>query len=109
MNFIKDHKIDFIDLIAQVEAEEESNYDDRYIDNKVTEWRNVKAELDRLKNLRKVCLTRKTLTDIPNMRIKVNELVEYCERRNISFQLLTTPARFYRNDKQEEWSEFFSK
>ncbi len=109
MNFIKYQKIDFIDLIAQVEAEEESNYDDRYIDNKVTEWRNVKAELDRLKNLRKVCLTRKTLTDIPNMRIKVNELAEYCERRNISFQLLTTPARFYRNDKQEEWSEFFSK
>jgi hypothetical protein len=108
LQFIECFKIDFIDLISEVEVDEVSNYDDAYIDSKVTEWRNVVSEIDKLLNLKRVCLTRKSFSDIPNMKLKIDEIKNYCEHRKILFRYLTTPARFYRKDKQAEWSTFFN-
>jgi len=108
LEFIKRFKIDFIDLISEVEVDEAANYDDGYIDSKVTEWRNVIAELNKLQNLKKVCLTRKSFGDIPNMKARIDEIKDYCEQRKIPLQFLATPARFYRQDKQTEWSNFFN-
>jgi G:T/U-mismatch repair DNA glycosylase len=107
-SFIEKHKIDFIDLISEVEVEEVANYDDSYIDSKVTEWRDVISEIDKLKNLKRVCLTRKSFGDIPNMKAKIEVIKTHCEKKGIPFQLLTTPARFYGQAKQTEWTNFFN-
>ncbi|MGN6508971.1 MAG: hypothetical protein ACTHLD_05880 [Chitinophaga sp.] len=106
LDFIKRFKIDFIDLIAEVNVEEVANYDDSYIDGKVTEWRNVVAALDKLTDLKKVCLTRKSFGDIPNMKVKIDEVRSYCEKRKIHFQCLATPSRFYGVEKQTAWTNF---
>jgi G:T/U-mismatch repair DNA glycosylase len=108
LKFIERFKIDFIDLISEVEVNEAANYDDGYIDSKVSEWRNVIAELNKLQNLKKICFTRKSFGDIPNMKARIDEIESYCEQRKIPLQLLTTPARFYRQDKQTEWTKFFN-
>src|SRR4051812_31998175 len=41
--FIDNFNIGFIDLVAEVKVDvgEETNYDDCYIDSRVTQWRNV--------------------------------------------------------------------
>ncbi|MCE7057535.1 hypothetical protein LZF95_22835 [Algoriphagus sp. AGSA1] len=106
LDFIKKFKIDLIDLMEEIKVEEgqEANYDDVYIDNKVSIWQNVIGEIDKLPNLKLVCFTRKTFTGIPNMKEHVDEIMAYCEVRGILFKAMTTPARFYSNDKQTEWT-----
>ena len=66
LNFISKYKIDLIDLIEEikVDLDQEDNYADDYIDNKVTRWRNIIAIIDTLPNLKMVCLTRKTLKTV---------------------------------------------
>ena len=108
LKFIEHFKIDFIDLISEVDVIETLNYKDDYIDDKVTIWRNIIAELDKLSNLKKVCLTRKSFGGIPNMKKKINEIKVYYEQRKIPFQSLITPARIYSEDKQREWTNFFT-
>jgi len=70
IEFIRQHKIDLIDLIEEIQVEEgqEANYYDGYIDNKVTQWKNIIAVINGLQNLKRVCFTRKTFSDIPNMK-----------------------------------------
>jgi G:T/U-mismatch repair DNA glycosylase len=106
--FIERYRIDFIDLILEVEVEEVDNYRDDYLDDKVTVWNNVIAEIEKLKNLKRVCMTRKTFGDIPNMKTRIEEIKNYCERKEILFQFLSTPARFTNESKQTEWRQFFS-
>ncbi len=108
LGFIAKNKIDLIDLISEIEVEEgqEANFYDGYIDNKVTKWRNVISEIDRLKNLKRVCFTRKTFADIPNMKKRLEVIQEHCKKKGIHFQAMTTPARFYKEDKQTEWTNF---
>jgi len=108
LEFIAKYKIEFIDLILEVKVDEVANYDDRYLDSKVSEWREVISEIGNLPNIKRVCLTRKSFADIPNMKIKIDEIKTYCNEFKIDFQFLTTPARFYRVDKQEEWTKFFN-
>lgn len=108
LKFIEKYRIDFIDLISEVEVEEVANYDDGYLDSKVSEWRDVISEIDKLTNLKRVCLTRKSFGDIPNMKTKIEEIKNHCEKKKIPFQLLTTPARFYGQAKQTEWVNFFN-
>lgn len=107
-DFIKKQKIDFIDLISEVEVEEgeETNYEDKYIDSKVTKWCDVIAEIKKLKKIKRICLTRKTLSDIPKMKIRVDEIQKYCVVNNIPFQFLKTPARTYSINKQKIWTDF---
>jgi G:T/U-mismatch repair DNA glycosylase len=108
-DFIKKEKIDFIDLIAEVEIDEgkEANYADVYIDGKVSKWQDIINEIKKLSNLRKVCFTRRSFADIPEMKMKIGHVKNYCLDNKIDFQCLTTPARFYRDDKQQEWTKFF--
>lgn len=110
LDFIQRRKIDFIDLISEVtvEAGQETNYDDRYIDRQPKEWRDVIAEITKLTNLKQVAFTRKTLSDIPKMKTKVEEIQKYCQEHQIPFQFLKTPARTYSESKQKIWTDFFS-
>jgi G:T/U-mismatch repair DNA glycosylase len=108
LDFIIKRKLDFIDLIAEVEVDEVSNYYDNYLDSRVSKWRDIISEINKLSNIKRVCFTRKSFSDIPNMKIKIEAIREYCETKIINFQYLTTPARFYREDKQHEWTNFFN-
>ncbi len=108
IEFITKHKIDFVDLIEEIQVEigQETNYNDDYIDNKVIRWKNVIALIDTLPNLKKVCFTRKTFSDIPNMRKQLDTIQQHCKNKHILFKALVTPSRFYRKDKQTEWTNF---
>ncbi len=109
--FIKKVKVDFIDIILEAHMEESKidKYDDKYLDNKVSEWRNVINEIEILKNLKRICFTRSTFSDVPNMKLKVGEIQSYCFDNNIRFECLKTPARFYNTTKQAQWTDFFTK
>lgn len=108
LDFIEKHKIDFVDLIARVSVEngQEDNIKDHYIDPRVTEWRDVISEIKKLPNLKRVCLTRKSFSDTPNIKNKVLEIQDFCQKMGIYFVALSTPARFYNQDKQDEWTNF---
>ncbi len=106
--FIERQKIGFIDIISSVTVDEVANYYDGYLDSRVSEWRNVISEIEKLKNIKRVCFTRKTFSDIPKMKTEIEKVRQFCEEKKIHFQYLTTPARFYRADKQEEWSSFLN-
>lgn len=108
LEFIKKYKIDLIDLIEEITVDEgqEANYYDGYIDNKVTRWNNIVAVIDSLQNLKRVCFTRKTFSDIPNMKKQLEAIQQHCDNKQIPFKVLTTPARFYEG-KQTEWTGFF--
>ncbi len=110
LSFIEQEKIDFIDLIAEIEVEEgqEANYNDDFIDNKVTKWQNIKSEIEKLQNLKKICFTRKIFKGIPNMKNQIEIIQEYCFKNGIYFKPLTTPARFYNEEKQIEWTKFLT-
>ena len=108
IKFIRDHKIDFTDLISVISIPKgtETDYRDSFIDGKVTEWNNVISIISELKNLKKVCFTRKTFSAIPNIKRKIEEVREYCENHGIFFRYMITPARIYSIEKQKEWSDF---
>jgi G:T/U-mismatch repair DNA glycosylase len=108
INFIQKRKIDFIDLVSEVKVDEVSNYYDGYLDSRVSEWRNVISEIEKLSNIKRVCFTRKSFSDIPEMKTKIENVGQFCAERKIHFQYLTTPARFYRADKQTEWTNFLN-
>jgi G:T/U-mismatch repair DNA glycosylase len=106
--FIKRRKIDFIDLILQIEVDDgqERNYLDSYIDSRIIEWRNVISEMEKLKFLKRVCFTRRTFSGIPNMQKRIEAIQAYCGKNNILFKTMTTPSRYYSEDKQAEWTNF---
>jgi G:T/U-mismatch repair DNA glycosylase len=104
--YIQRRKIDFIDLITEVQVEEPDNYDDSYLDKNISGWTDIICRIEKLKNLKKVCFTRKSFADIPNMKIRLDTIKNICQQKNIFFQCVTTPARFYRADKQKEWTAF---
>lgn len=108
LNYIKSRKIDFIDLIAEVDVDEPENYEDSYLDDKVSEWTDVIGDLEKLHNLKKICITRKSFADIPNMRKRIEEVKNYCDKRGIHLVYVTTPARFYNKEKQDEWTKFLT-
>lgn len=109
LKFISEYKIDFIDLIEQVEAENLKGYYDGDLDKSSPVWRNIIGEISKLNNINKVCFTRKSFSDIPNMKKQIDLIQEYCDLHGIIFTCLITPARFYSNEKQKEWQEFFKR
>jgi G:T/U-mismatch repair DNA glycosylase len=109
IKFIQRHKIDFIDIISEVDVDEVSNYDDAYLDNKVTIWKDIITEIKNLQNIKRICVTRKTFNDVPNIKAQVNLIKEFCDSKNIFISFLPTPARFYNQNKQDSWTEFFVK
>ena len=108
LDFIKQQKIDFTDLVEEIQVEEgqEANYCDGYIDNKITRRKNVISLIDTLPSLKRVCFTRKTFSDIPNIKKQISEIQKHCENKGITFRTLITPARLYTEDKQTEWTNF---
>lgn len=77
------------------------------LDAYVVEWFDVVAQLKQLLSLRKVCVTGKTISGIPNIRKRFTEIELYCQKNKIQFQYLIIPARGYTVAKQEEWNAFF--
>lgn len=108
--FIKNHKIDFIDLISEIEIDEgeETNYYDKYIDDKVTNWKDIILEINNLKQLKRVCFTRKTFSGIRNIKVQVKAIQAQCNKNKVHFKSLITPARFYNTEKQKEWTKFLN-
>lgn len=109
IKFMREFKVDFTDLIASVDVEEETNYKDDYLDNKVISWTNNIEVIKSLPKLNRVCFTRKSFGGIPNMKLRIEEIRIFCESRNIEFEYLPTPARFYTEEKQIIWTKFFNK
>lgn len=107
--FMRQMKIDFIDVVGEIEVDEgsETNYKDDYIDRKITINHDVIKQIKKLKKLRKVCFTRKTFGNIPNIKKEVKKVEDYCKKNQIFFQYLITPARIYDKNKQREWTNFF--
>lgn len=107
--FARRHHLDFIDLIEELEVDigQECNYNDDYIDGRVKSWFDVKAEIEKLTRLEKVCFTRRSFSQIPNLRSKIAEIEQLCREKDIRFAYLTTPSRFYSKAKEEEWRAFF--
>lgn len=110
ITFIEKYKIDFMDLIIAVDVDEDqvANYNDSYINKRVSEWKDVISVIKTLPKLKRICLTRKSFGDIPNIKYRINKIKDFCDTCQISFHFLTTPARAYRADKQEEWSNYFN-
>lgn len=108
--FIRKYKIRLVDVIEEVSVDEgeETNYNDIYIDNKVTKWRDIITLINGLPHLKKVCFTRKTFAGIPNIRKHIEEIQRHCENKGIEFKALPTPARFYNIAKQQVWTDFFA-
>lgn len=109
--FMKEHRIDFIDLIEELEGPIgiKDNFKDAYLDKHATriKWRDVKGEMQKLK-LDAACFTRSTFGDIPRMNSRIIEIEEYCKQNDIQFRRLVTPAPAFRSsDKQREWTAFF--
>jgi hypothetical protein len=100
-------KIDFTDLIdsVQIDPGQETNYDDKYLDNHDPEWNNVLNLIASHKSIKKVCFTRRSFGGIPKMKKQISEIKEYCESNGIQFQYLVTPARFYSEPKLHEWKK----
>lgn len=108
LSFIEKYKIDFIDLIEEIEIEEgqETNYSDSYIDSRVIKWKDIIKVIDSLPNLNKICFTRKTFSGIPKMKNRLDLIQAHCKNNGIYFETLVTPARFNREDKQIIWTKF---
>lgn len=108
LEFVRAYNIDFVDLIAEVDVDDPCNYEDAYLDDKITSWNNVIDRMKELPLLERVGFTRKSFHGIPNMRNEVDKISRYCLENNIKFKSLVTPARYYNKSKQEEWSEFLA-
>ncbi len=110
IGFIRKHKLDFADLITSISIPKgsETDYRDSFIDGKVTEWNDVISIISGLKNLKKICFTRKTFSDIPNIKRMIEGVREHCKNHGILFRYMITPARIYSKEKQDEWSEFIN-
>lgn len=109
--FMKKHKIDFADLIYEVEIEkgQETNYEDKYLDKRVKKWFNIVKLLENDPSIKEVYFTRKTFVAIPNMKIKIDEIKDYCDKNNLKFECLETPSRFFNTDKLKKWEIVFNK
>lgn len=104
LEFMKFANVDFIDLISEVNVQNEKNFDDSYLDDKVTKWNCIISRIGELPDLKRVCFTRKTFTGIKNIHVKIDEIQRHCKNNSIDFILLMTPARYYSGKKQTEWN-----
>lgn len=107
--FIHKMKIDFVDLIdsVQIEAGQEENYDDQYIDSRVTDWNNVIELIKKHPSIQEVVFTRRTFAGIHQIKTRILEIETFCQKNGIKFTFLVTPARFYSPAKLNEWKNCF--
>ena len=102
---IASHQIDFADLIEALDVPEgeEDNSDDTFIDSHVEQWKDIIGLIDSLPNLKNVYFTRKTFNNIPRIRIQVTSISKHCKEKGIRICKLETPARFFSEEKQQQW------
>lgn len=111
--FMRDHHVDFIDVIDQIAVPvgSEANVQDSFLDRHMQisgRWRDVIGEMGKLQKLKVACFTRKGFKDIPNINARILEIEEYCTQRKIRFHRLVTPSPLYRfKEKQKEWDSVF--
>jgi G:T/U-mismatch repair DNA glycosylase len=103
--FMTAYKTDFADIIHSLDIPEgmEDNVDDDFIDWHVSEWKDIIGLVNSLPNLKAIYFTRKTFNGIPNMRVQITLIANYCRERSIRFCKLETPVRFYNESKQQLW------
>lgn len=113
LSLMQEKRIDFIDLISEVQVEKgkEGSRDDTYIDNKVLKWKDLIDEIDKLRDLKRVCFTRTSFGRIPNIKKRIEEIYRYLkERRDIDLKCLITPVGTGRRAgpqrQQEVWQKF---
>lgn len=104
-DFMREYHIDFADLIGSVnvEAGQEDNVADIYIDGKAQTWKQISQIIDGLPNLSAVFLTRKTFNGIPKITGKIREIQRQVRDRGLYFACLKTPARYAGEAKQHYW------
>lgn len=111
--FIHKRHIDFIDLISEVEVDvgREGIRSDKYLDKRECVWRDVIAEIEQLHQLKRVCFTRRSFSDVPNIRAQVDKIETYLRVRRpaVPFEKLVSPARFYNAEKQVVWDKFLNR
>lgn len=105
--FMKDKKVDFMDVIHSIEVEEgdDTNAEDGFIDSSVHEWTDLESVVNSLPKLKAVYFTRKTFNSIPNVRTQVVSLAKFCAEKNIRFCKLDTPAKYFDAGKQKQWKD----
>lgn len=105
LEFMADKKIDFADVIHALDVPEgeEENLEDAFIDEHVSEWKDLIKLVDQLPKLKAVYFTRKTFNSIPAVRQQVVQLAKHCMAKNIRFCKLETPAKFFDPTKQQQW------
>lgn len=107
LRFIRDHHIDFIDLIWEIEPEP-LDYRDTELERVTTlKWRDdIFEEMDKLQRLKRVAVSRKGFRDVPKIGQRVRLIEARLQQRTpIVFRCVHTPARGYRR-ALEEWKEF---
>lgn len=105
LEFMTKFRIDFVDLIGSVCVPQDQidNVDDDFIDSRVYQWKVILETLPKLKLLKAVYFTRKTLGKVPSIHKRVLMIQQYCKRKNIRFCLLHSPARSGSSLKQQMW------
>ena len=107
LTFLRTHHIDFIDIIEQI-PEQPENYDDRLLDRQQNViWKDVIGEISKLRSLKRVCFSRKSFHDVPNIRERMLAIKEDLDRRQILLRCLHTPARAH-SRAWPEWRDFLT-
>jgi len=111
IKFLNDNDIELTDLIYEVDIDDDKlgNYSDENLKNAV-KW-NTENIINILKkgNTKEVYFTRKTFKNIENIKNEIEKIKSFCEKNNIKFGYLPTPARFESDEKLKEWKEKFEK
>lgn len=107
--FLRFHRIDFVDLIAEINVDRENDYSDRYISNAITKAWDIASEIESLRALKAAFFTRKTFSDVPRIRQLAGNAVAQLTKKRVAIDYLPTPARFINQAKQREWNETFAR
>jgi len=107
LEFMRNFKIDFIDIIeslANLPVGQENNYADDFIDSYIHKWKDVETIINSLNDLKWVYFTRKTFKNIPNIEKRISEIRSHCQKIGIRFCFLDTPSRFVNQNKILNWT-----
>ena len=104
--FMQEYHIDFADLMAtvDVDAGQENNVNDTYIDGRVQTWKEIKPIVDSLPALSAVFFTRITFGGVPHIKREILDIRDHVRGKGLYFACLKTPARFAGMAKQQFWN-----
>ena len=106
--FIHKYRIDFVDLISEI-GHTPPNYQDRFLDRQsIIKWNDVIGIIAKLKSLKRICISRKGFSDIPNIKRHVDEISAFLSDKPIYFRCLHTPSRAHKR-ALPEWLDFLNR